>query len=33
VEKVFRDELAGMEINMPYHPLYLTPLAIASYED
>ncbi len=30
-DRVFKEELEGLEIIMPYHPLYLTPLAIASY--
>ncbi len=30
-DRIFKEELDGMEIILPYHPLYLTPLAIASY--
>ncbi|MGD9486447.1 MAG: ethanolamine utilization protein EutJ [Calditrichaceae bacterium] len=31
IDKVFIDELTGKNIILPYNPLYLTPLAIASY--
>ena len=31
-DRIFEEELEGMEIILPYHPLYLTPLAIASYK-
>ena len=31
IDTIFRRELDGMEIILPYNPLYLTPLAIASY--
>ena len=31
VEEIFKDEIEGVEIILPYNPLYLTPLAIASY--
>ena len=31
MEKILAEELPEMEIIMPYNPLYLTPLAVASY--
>jgi len=31
IEEVFQRELSGYDIIMPHNPLYLTPLAIASY--
>lgn len=31
IDEIFRDEIPGVEIILPYNPLYLTPLAIASY--
>lgn len=31
IEEIFMDEIKGVEIILPYNPLYLTPLAIASY--
>ncbi len=31
IEEIFKDEIKGVEIIMPHNPLYLTPLAIASY--
>ncbi len=31
MDRVLQEELPGKEIIMPYNPLYLTPLAIASY--
>lgn len=32
VHGIFSEELEGLEIIMPHNPLYLTPLAIASYK-
>ena len=32
ISRIFQEELDGLEIIMPYNPLYLTPLAIASYK-
>jgi len=33
IDTIFREELNDMEIIVPYNPLYLTPLAIASYKE
>jgi len=33
IDTIFREELDDMEIIVPYNPLYLTPLAIASYKN
>lgn len=32
IESIFKNELNGREIIVPYNPLFLTPLAIASYK-
>lgn len=32
IEEIFQDEIGNKEIIRPYHPLYLTPLAIAAYK-
>jgi len=32
IEDIFKDELPELEIVLPHNPLYLTPLAIASYQ-
>jgi len=32
IERIFADEIPEVEIILPYNPLYLTPLAIASYK-
>lgn len=33
MDDVFKEEMPQLEIIRPYHPLYLTPLAIASYKN
>lgn len=32
IEEIFKDEIPEVEIVLPHNPLYLTPLAIASYQ-
>lgn len=32
IEEIFKEEIKGVEIILPFNPLYLTPLAIASYK-